>query len=163
MNKAKDKTESSHKSAVSALLGTRTFKFRAWDERNAQMLYKISVADGGGHVWVPEDEIQIMTSTTHYEDAETGYWLLSSFKLMQFTGLHDKNGKEIYEGDIVLLKDGIPRGDGQYDDDIFVVKYDKNQTAFIGKNKFTDEYLGHLEPDEIIGNIFENPELLECT
>jgi len=68
-----------------------------------------------------------------------------------FTGLHDKNGKEIYEGDIVAYNKDYGG------DKTFEVEYKKGgftiQNALIGVCK--------QESLEVIGNIYENPELLE--
>jgi uncharacterized phage protein (TIGR01671 family) len=74
--------------------------------------------------------------------------------LMQFTGLHDKNGKEIYEGDILKKHYGssVP---------IFAVAWHKEGMMFI-QNDGYDKPLFEISPEyiEIIGNIYENPELL---
>jgi uncharacterized phage protein (TIGR01671 family) len=77
------------------------------------------------------------------------------FTLLQYTGLKDKNGKEIYEGDIlgrigffhkVVINDGT---------NFYSYSVNNPQSIFI-LNKFSiDGY------DEIIGNIYENPELLK--
>ena len=76
--------------------------------------------------------------------------------VMQFTGLRDKNGKEIYEGDILRwphLGDNSP---------IVSVYYNEDECSFFGNplnlDKETESYLDKL--CEVIGNIHENPELL---
>lgn len=75
-----------------------------------------------------------------------------------FTGLHDKNGKEIYEGDIV--KNINPKSDA-YNNTSEVV-YHKAIGGFVVlfENIGQDKMLGGYEHLEIIGNIYENPELL---
>lgn len=78
--------------------------------------------------------------------------------ICQYTGLHDKNGKEIYEGDIIELKanNGCCEMTG-------IIIYDEYDLAFelrdIGEG--TQECLWYTEQElEVIGNIYDNPELL---
>ena len=76
------------------------------------------------------------------------------FAFMQFTGLKDKNGKEICEGDIVK--------DSQKD--IFVIKFNQAYSAFrLTDDEETYELNKYIcsKSFEVIGNIYENPELLE--
>lgn len=76
----------------------------------------------------------------------------------RFTGLHDKNGKEIYEGDI--LSNGYEKS---------IVVWVKEQAGFMlkltnkeyEKEKWTNPMIDLRKDDEVIGNIYENPELLE--
>lgn len=80
--------------------------------------------------------------------------------LMQSTGLKDKNGVEIFEGDIVL-ENGMQRvitlGEQRYEEDYGDLVY------YIGFNIFTKWGYSSITPveHEVIGNIYENPELLE--
>ena len=77
--------------------------------------------------------------------------------LMQSTGLHDKNGKEIFEKDILGTKDGLLNGFVEYREDLGMFV-----NTLIRYNNF--ERLCNVVSDrEIIGNIYENPELLEVT
>jgi hypothetical protein len=65
-----------------------------------------------------------------------------------YTGLKDKNGKEIYEGDIVQFQNA-------YDDTTAVeIEYDPSEAYFTVPTRYSADM-------EIIGNIYENPELLE--
>ncbi len=123
----------------------REIEFRAWDSQLHLMFGFPEVVSLIGE--------QV---TLQYQNKKS-----RRFTLLQFTGLHDKNGKEIYEGDILrqTLIDDSPIGLVEYDTDLatFAVRYKKsdgsgdglcNVVAFGGKEI------------EIIGNIYENPELL---
>ena len=76
----------------------------------------------------------------------------------QYTGLKDKNGKRIFEGDVITRQ-------WLGDDLCYVVGYDREICGFIGNavqaNRFTSFY-GDGDCFEIIGNIHDNPELMEC-
>lgn len=83
--------------------------------------------------------------------------------LMQSTGLHDKNGKEIFEGDILAFE----TDEGILNVNIY---WDSKHALFMFKSeKYKEEELlaelveNNTYPFEIVGNIYENPELLEVT
>ena len=131
----------------------REIKFRAWDKIDEKMLY-------------PKNTQLVY----HGESSDTGWTALQYGRysetknhiiLLQFAGLHDKNGKEIYEGDIVKIKFGIPpkdrkKGNWTFDTEIKVVEWDKYLHGFIS-------LIPPKEDIEVIGNIFESPELLNPT
>lgn len=73
--------------------------------------------------------------------------------VMQSTGLFDKNGVEVFDGDIMF-----------YEQDCYqytLVKYDKDKLAFVLYDGCERLYHELWETGEVIGNIYENPELLE--
>ena len=75
--------------------------------------------------------------------------------LMQSTGFFDKNGQEIFEGDVIGTKDGLLNGIIEYREDLGMFV-----NSLIRYNNF--ERLCNVASDrEILGNIYENPELLE--
>ena len=77
----------------------------------------------------------------------------------QFTGLHDKNGKEIYEGDIVLYtRQELP--DGHIEQSVHEVYSDTEMLEFGLKNSNALFHCQFASEFEVIGNIYENQELL---
>lgn len=95
-----------------------------------------------------------------WKDGEMLHWnrhvkrafktLLGNSVLMQYTGLKDKNGREIYEGDIIETSEG----------QIELVEWDDNE-RYACFYPFMPIFSTGLDYTEVIGNKFENPELLE--
>ena len=125
---------------------SREIKFRAWDKNKKQMLYqeqedyKFSFYPGIPFVEIT-DEVMNCNDESYYSISG------DDIPIMQFTGLHDKNGKEIYEGDILRAQiDDLDR------EDIYVVKF----------YDFTQHIGGGLSKGmKIVGNIYENPDLIK--
>ena len=107
--------------------------------------------------------VRIVEQEPSYKDAE-----VDSETVGQYTGLTDKNGKKIFEGDVLNVHDQIPMFDG-YDTDEIVyngkVMYIKNQGMYVceGNNDGNALCALNLDKCEVIGNIHDNPELLEVT
>lgn len=130
----------------------REIKYRAWSVDGEVMLYSDFNAYGFYTKEDPE-HISEQTETIFMYHAHTGD---RDFVLMQYTGLKDKNGVEIYEGDIIERMDWDELVLGKVERDIdgtFLLIEDRG-TTFLGPL---------LEIVEIVGNIYEHPHLLEGT
>jgi len=134
----------------------REIKFRAWDKNKKKMHNVIQIIWGS--------ELNPYPLSVDFYDS-TKPRLFEKVELMQYTELKDKNGKEIYEGDIVNEPCLNPNVDWTYE-----VYYDENCGWFWLKNN--KEVLGEYNCDDdpaypnwknltIIGNIYENPNLLK--
>ncbi len=122
------------------------FQFRAWSFVNKEMKTPKEVS-------LFNDEGETV-SYSHYDEYDT-----DEDALMQSTGLSDKNGKLIYEGDIVKTN-YIP---GEGDDVVnFPVTWGINSGQWLAGEHYLGYYLrkNDVFEVEVIGNIYENPELL---
>ena len=134
----------------------REIKFRAWDGNNKLMM---NVRD---LCWDEFGELNYIRSgeSTHHLGClkESVPKRFDKIELMQYTGLKDKNGKEIYEGDIIQNYSCLPSSWDRNYFSITKVYYDNNVAGFSG---FIKTYKGDkLSEVEIIGNIYENKDLL---
>jgi len=162
-------------------MNRREIKFRAWDKIKKRFVtqdeattYPYFLIDLNGNITLysqgKELEVDFFVGDLNnpFETYQAQQSLRSRFELLQFTGLHDKNSKEIYEGDIV--KDEI----GKREVKIGFSKYtdpDGFNHEFYGvygrwlpviRGNFDESYFNKDDDDlEVIGNIYENPELLK--
>lgn len=128
---------------------SRELKFRVWDVEEK--------------CWIPKDQYLIDYEGYLYTGKDNCYLLeMIDYKISQFTGLLDKNGKEIYEGDVLKIEKLHPLCSNKLSA-TYVIEWEN--LGF--KYKILDEVqmngCGYLNYDpiyNIIGNIFENPELL---
>ena len=120
----------------------REIKFRAWERSRNTMIHN-AIEYELLHLAKPTHSTDDKFNNIGFSPQEIEY-----FEIMQFTGLSDKNGKEIYEGDLVKFKGSV-----------FSVVYRKNEFICIDK-KDTHYIYPYYEAIELIGNIYENPSLL---
>jgi len=123
-------------------------RLRAWDYKGKRMV-KVLAID-----W----EHQTIDCEAGLDYGEVGWWErcyhqpLENFEFLQFTGVRDKNGKEIYEGDILKNSYGS----------LYEVKWVPSMMSFMCsplKVVYEVRHIDNLDA-EVIGNIFENTELL---
>ena len=152
----------------------REIKFRAWDKEYEKMTY----FDDEDYEYEPPLVFrldQVFKKDSNYDDYEDFEYndITDVVEVMQYTGLHDKNGKEIYEGDIVFIDaytyEG-PEFDGEYLVKynellgmwtlINIEKYNKEKEDFITFEDLNGWYKLDIK---LLGNIYENKELLDET
>lgn len=164
----------------------RTLKFRAWDAKYKKMHYKVSLGNNHDQKNYTAHALYLMPGDTDYYIPESGEWMHfdenSDIHIMQFTGLSDKNGTEIYEGDIVSVPYVTPDGritDSEthksqivFRDGSFKIN-SSNKSVFYEASRWCEvekiEYISNYGEHEIlsditeltvIGNIHQNPDLL---
>lgn len=151
----------------------REIKFRAWDKKSKKMRQITEIVFNTGFylekndntvklIWVKGQDI--------IENKEIQIQREQDYILMQYTGLKDKNGKEIYEGDILKLPVWLEQDDEN--EKCICIYAEEHQTSeIIGfglylKNAYLGKYQDLVPSDEwdefeVIGNIYNNPELLK--
>lgn len=169
----------------------REIKFRAWDKESNVMIYSDSVYPRSSYK-LEFDILNDMEFTltkmidrvnVYYEDGEETYIEIFNkvdAELMQYTGLKDKNGKEIYEGDILSYKhikytdcskeeiEDIEKevliGLITYRPLASIIKPYSENVMCLGYDNINKECLViDLESEEleVLGNVYDNPELLK--
>jgi len=132
---------------------TREIKFRAWHPIEKKMFY--SQHDGIAMPYMRGDAFIPIV-----KDVRGNLDEFKSLQLMQYTGLKDQNGKEIYEGDIVKWEHGASKNDSGTDRVQFSAgqfHFPKGYALEVFYSPWSNNLRKHLE---VIGNIHESPELL---
>lgn len=135
----------------------REIKFRAW---NSKSKYMVSPEYGN---WISFDGVLYEEADRKYNTPHTEIEKSKDLILMQFTGLKDKNGKDIYEGDILKFGYPVNGADGEEDFLDLIVVIDFHGAAFwFTGGGYTDcnWHFYNAVNREIIGNIYEHPHLL---
>ena len=129
-------------------------RFRAWDKHEQKMFTNDELIIWNGNVYANDSKKLTCNNLKG--------WSIDDEYLMQSTGLKDKNGKEIFEGDILAFKT---------DDEVINVKifWDEKHALFMFRSeKYNEEeplaelVEANTYPFEIIGNVYENKELLDA-
>ena len=126
----------------------REIKFRAWDKEKEQMLY--------------QDDTLITFESRYCSLEDVLYYKEEDFEIMQYTGLKDSEGQEIYEGDIYQV---INKDLGE-DPAVCEIVFEEGQFKFKrikGGFSFSENLSESEGKDKIkyLGNKYKNPELLE--
>ncbi|HFI0421040.1 TPA: YopX family protein [Streptococcus suis] len=128
-------------------------KFRAWDVHNKKMLTESELVIWSGNVYA-NDYQKIFKRFMEGARGLVGYSVDDKY-LMQSTGKMDSTGQvEVYAGDILYYPD-------QDEDNYGIIKFDEDTLAFVLDNGYERFVYGDYGMGKVIGNIYENPELVE--
>ena len=135
----------------------KEIKYRAWDTEKEVMAEVLSINLSDGEVRMEDEECRVWSAPAPYV-----------CRLMQYIGLKDKNGTEIFEGDIVkrtyLFNGGLGEthtGEVVYDKEYARYVISRPQKHIEPKTEDLRNTLSDKSTYEVIGNIYENRELLE--
>lgn len=125
-------------------------RYRAWN-KNLKTMYEVDDI-----MSIDFGKSEISVKTLFFE--RTNYHNFADIELMQSTGLMDKNGKEIFEGDVAKMAKNVYSEPTYYE----VVRHRGGAYRLESKQHGCELWLRHTDC-EIAGNIYENPELLEVS
>lgn len=139
----------------------RDIKFRAWDKARKQMILAENILKicfvRTGHT--PNLIVYTDRKINHFEEIrEQDKKYCNEFELLQYTGVKDKNGKEVYEGDVFIHNNH--KFEIIYDDTRFIGIDHKDRAIGDGYCCYVDcQYKDGSSSIEVIGNVYDNPEL----
>lgn len=130
-------------------------RYRAWLKTEKRMIETDDLLD------IDYENEVVTTQQVYFEnglpdDRDLDNFVFEEIELMQSTGLVDKNGKEIFEGDIVKMSKDVYSEPTYYE----VVRHRGGAYRLESKQHGCELWLRHADC-EVVGNVYENPELLE--
>lgn len=133
-------------------------KYRAWDKHGQKMFVNDELIIWNGNVYANDSKKLTCNNLKG--------WSIDDEYLMQSTGLVDKNGKEIFEGDIVRTTRFLGRADEiggfyEYEKDYLGVVKVLEGSWVIDTGSDAVNLWSEIDENEVLGNIYENLELLE--
>lgn len=124
-------------------------KYRAWDKHGQKMFANDELIIWNGNVYANDSKKLTCNNLKG--------WSIDDEYLMQSTGLVDKNGKEIFEGDIVKMSKDVYSEPTYYE----VVRHRGGAYRLESKQHGCELWLRHADC-EVVGNVYENKELLDA-
>ena len=123
-------------------------RYRAWDKHRQKMIANDELIIWNGNVYANDSKKLTCNNLKG--------WSIDDEYLMQSIGLKDKNGKEVFVGDIVKMSKDVYSESTYYE----VVRHRGGAYRLESKQHGCELWLRHTDC-EVVGNIYENPELLE--
>lgn len=120
----------------------REIKFRVWLKEKKQMIQDVHICPEYG--WLVMSDNDALEETCGKVSEKELIW-------MQYTGLKDKNGVEVYEGDKVMFDYEWTKPD-----EIGVITWNKDTASFQIKGHIHSSSMKHLDRMKVIGNVYEN-------